>query len=72
VVVLEDPATDDAIRSLVALSLLAERGIQRLHNHAMSQEWQKGGDSACRHLGLTEDETEDLLDELNETFHTER
>jgi hypothetical protein len=35
-------------------------------------EWDKGGDAACRHLGLTEDETEDLLDELNETFHTER
>lgn len=70
--VLDDAATDDAIRSLVALSLLAEKGIQRLHNHSTSYEWEKGGESACRHLGLTEDETEDLLDELNETFHTER
>jgi HD-like signal output (HDOD) protein len=70
--VLDDAATDDAIRSLVALSLLAEKGIQRLHNHSTSYEWEKGGASACRHLGLTEDETEDLLDELNETFHTER
>ena len=70
--VLDDPSTDDAIRSLVALSLLAEKGIQRLHNHHSSYEWEKGGESACRHLGLTEDETEDLLEELNETFHTER
>jgi hypothetical protein len=38
----------------------------------MSYEWEKGGDLACRHLGLSEDETADLLDELHEAFHTER
>lgn len=70
--VLDDPSTDDAIRSLVALSVLAEKGIQRLHGGSTNYEWEKGGDAACRHLGLTEDETEDLLEELNETFHTER
>jgi len=70
--VLEDPATDDAIRSLVALSLLAEQGIQRFHGRRMSYEWEKGGAAACRHLGLGEDETADLLDELHEALHTER
>jgi HD-like signal output (HDOD) protein len=34
--VLDDPSTDDAIRSLVALSLLAEKGIQRLHGRSTS------------------------------------
>ncbi|MFC0167119.1 HDOD domain-containing protein [Pseudoduganella danionis] len=70
--VLEDPATDDAIRSLVSLALLAEQGIQRFHGRRMSYEWEKGRDYACRHLGLTEDETADLLEELNEALHTER
>ncbi|MES2117354.1 MAG: HDOD domain-containing protein [Pseudomonadota bacterium] len=70
--VLDDPATDDAVRSLVALSVLAEKGIQRYHGNAVSLEWEKGGAPACRHLGLSEDETADLLDELHETFHNER
>jgi HD-like signal output (HDOD) protein len=70
--VLSDPDTDDAIRSLVALSLLAEKGIQRYHGRRMSMEWEKGGELACQHLGLDQDETEDLLEELHEAFHTER
>ena len=70
--VLDDPATDDAIRSLVALSLLAEKAIQRFHGNSSSLEWDKGGDRACAHLALSEDETDDLLEELNETFHTEQ
>ncbi|MES2349915.1 MAG: HDOD domain-containing protein [Pseudomonadota bacterium] len=70
--VLDDPATDDAVRSLVALALLAEKGIARFHGRSLSYEWEKGGDGACRHLGLSEDETADLLDELHEAFHTDR
>jgi HD-like signal output (HDOD) protein len=70
--VLNDPATDDAVRSLVALSLLAEKGIERFHGRPMSYEWEKGGALACQHLGLSEDDTADLLDELHEAFHHER
>ena len=70
--VLDDPATDDAVRSLVALTLLAEKGIARFFGRTLSQEWEKGGELACQHLGLTEDEAADLLDELNEAFHNER
>jgi HD-like signal output (HDOD) protein len=70
--VLDDPATDDAVRSLVALALLAEKGIQRFFGRTLSYEWEKGGALACQHLGLTEDEAADLLDELNEAFHNER
>jgi HD-like signal output (HDOD) protein len=69
--VMNDPATDDAVRSLVALSVLAEKGIQRYHGNSDSLEWEKGGAQACAHLGLSEDETADLLDELQETFHLE-
>ncbi|MPQ60041.1 HDOD domain-containing protein [Duganella sp. FT27W] len=70
--VLDDPATDDAVRSLVALTLLAEKGITRFFGRTLSHEWEKGGELACQHLGLTEDEAADLLDELNEAFHNER
>jgi HD-like signal output (HDOD) protein len=69
--VMNDAATDDAVRSLVALSVLAEKGIQRYHGNSDSLEWEKGGAQACAHLGLSEDETADLLDELQETFHLE-
>jgi len=69
--VLGDNATDDAIRSLVAGAVLAERAIQRYHGNSASLEWEKGGAEACRHLGLNEDESADLLDELHETFHIE-
>lgn len=69
--VMDDDATDDAVRSLVALSVLAEKGIQRYHGNGDSLEWEKGGARACAHLGLSQDETADLLDELHETFHTD-
>jgi len=70
--VLEDAATDDAVRSLVALSLLAEKAIQRYHGNSVSLEWDKGGARACAHLGLADDEVADLLEELHETFHNEQ
>lgn len=69
--VLEDGATDEAIRSLVALSVLAEKGIQRYHGNSTSLEWDKGGARACRHLGLDQDETAELLDELHEMFDSD-
>ena len=67
--VLEDENTADAIRSLVALSLLAERAIRRYQGHAGSVEWDKGGERACAYLSLDEDETAELLDELEEALH---
>jgi HD-like signal output (HDOD) protein len=67
--VLEDENTDDTIRSLVALSLLADRAIRRYQGHAGSVEWDKGGERACTYLSLDEDETAELLDELEEALH---
>jgi HD-like signal output (HDOD) protein len=69
--VLDDAATDDAVRSLVALSLLAENAIQKYQGLSQSVEWDKGGARACAHLGLSEEETADLLDELHESFHAD-
>ena len=69
--VLEDSATDDAVRSLVALSLLAECAIQKYQGHGQSIEWDKGGARACAYLGLSPEETTDLLDELHDSFHAE-
>lgn len=67
--VLDDSATAWAVRSLVALSLLAENAICRYQGHAESNEWNKGGAAACAHLGLSDEETHELLDELLDAFH---
>ena len=69
--VLDDCATDDSVRSLVALSLLAESAIQQYQGRASSLEWDKGGARACRYLGLSPEEIADLLDELHDCFHGE-
>lgn len=66
--VIDDAATDDAVRSLVALSLLAERALQAYQGHPGSLEWDKGGARACAYLGLSADETTDLLDQLLDCF----
>jgi HD-like signal output (HDOD) protein len=69
--VLEDTNTAGAVRSLVALSLLAEAAICKYQGHAESLEWNKGGARACAYLGLSAEETAELLDELHEAFHEE-
>lgn len=69
--VLEDAATDDAVRSLIALSLVAECAIRKYQGNGRSPEWDKGGARACAYLGLAPDETTDLLDELHDAFHRE-
>jgi HD-like signal output (HDOD) protein len=66
--VIDDDASDDTVRSLVALSLLAERALQSYQGHSTSVEWDKGGDSACAYLGLSPDEITDLLDQLLDAF----
>ena len=67
--VIDDEATPDTVRSLVALSLLANRAIDQYRGAASSHEWDKGGARACAYLALQEDETTDLLDQLHDMFH---
>lgn len=67
--VLEDSATSDAVRSLVALSLLAESAIQKYQGQDGSVEWDKGGARASAYLDLGDDDVTDLLDELHDAFH---
>ena len=62
--VIDDAASDDALRSLVALSLLAERALQAYQGQSASVEWDKGGERACAYLGLSDGEAADLLDQL--------
>ena len=70
--VLEDANTAGALRSLVALSLLAESAICKYQGDAESLEWNKGGARACAYLGLSAEETAELLDELHEAFHDDQ
>jgi len=69
--VLEDATSDDRVRSLVALSLLAERAIRKYQGHADSLEWTKGGAQACAYLAMSDEEAAELLDELHEALHEE-
>jgi HD-like signal output (HDOD) protein len=69
--VLDDANTHGTVRALVALSLLAESAISAYQGDAESVEWNKGGARACAYLGLSEEETAELLDELHEAFHDE-
>jgi HD-like signal output (HDOD) protein len=69
---LDDANTAGLVRSLVALSLLAESAICKYQGLAESLEWNKGGARACAYLGLSEEETAELLDELHEAFHDEQ
>ena len=67
--VIDDPATAGPVRSLIALSLLAENAICRYQGHAESNEWNKGGVAACAYLGMSDEETAEIMDELLEAFH---
>jgi hypothetical protein len=51
--------------------VLAEGAICKYQGHAESLEWNKGGARACAYLGLSDEETAELLDELHEAFHEE-
>jgi len=69
--VLDDADTSATVRSMVALSLLADSAISKYQGHGDSLEWHKGGARAMAYLGLSDEETAELLDELVEAFHNE-
>jgi len=69
--VLDDADNPAAVRSMVALSLLAEAAISKYQGQGESLEWNKGGARAMAYLGMSDDEKEELLDELVEAFHND-
>lgn len=66
---LEDGATDETIRALIALALLAEYAIQKYHGQELFAEWEKGGELACQFLGISADDAADRFDELQDLFN---
>lgn len=70
--VLDDADAAPTVRSLVALSLLAESAIRKYQGDAESLEWNKGGARATAYLGLSDEETHELLEELHEAFHDDQ
>ena len=66
--VMDDNVTEQSVRSLIALSLLAERAIQKYHGNSQCIEWEKGGRIACAHLGLPPGEIDDMLAELHDLY----
>jgi HD-like signal output (HDOD) protein len=68
--VLEDRVTEEGVRNLIALGLLADYAIHRNHGEEGFAEWEKGGQAACRQLGLTPHELADRLEELQDLFNS--
>ncbi len=66
---LQDRATEDTVRTLIALALLAEYAIHKYHGEDVFAEWEKGGEIACHFLGLSQHEVDDRFDELHEMFN---
>lgn len=67
--VLEDGATEELVRALIALSLIAEYAIQKYQGTDYCNEWLKGGELACQFLGVSIDEVDDHVDEVIEVFN---
>ncbi|WP_394779734.1 HDOD domain-containing protein [Undibacterium sp.] len=66
---LQDKATEDRVRTLIALALVAEYAIHKYHGEDLFAEWEKGGDMACQFLGMSQHEVEDRFDELHDMFN---
>jgi HD-like signal output (HDOD) protein len=67
---LEDTATDEGVRGLIALSTLAEYAIQKYEGEEISAEWHKGGAMVCQYLGMSLGDAEDWCEELQDLFNT--
>jgi HD-like signal output (HDOD) protein len=66
--VLQDSNTGNVVRNLIALSLLVDYGIARQHSHITIPEWEIGGAAVCDYLGLSQNEADDISDEIQEIF----
>lgn len=66
---LEDTATDNTIRGLIALSCLAEHAIQKYDGNDRSPEWHKAEKQVCHYLGVSAHDAEDWCEELQDLFN---
>ena len=66
---LEDVATDDGVRGLIALSTLADYAIQKYEGQETSAEWFKASERVCQYLGISLDDAEDWCEELQALFN---
>jgi HD-like signal output (HDOD) protein len=66
---LEDAATDDGVRGLIALSTLAEYAIQKYEGQERSAEWGKASELVCQYLGIGLHDAEDWCEELQDMFN---
>lgn len=66
---LEDTATEDSVRGLIALSTLAEYAIQKYEGQESSSEWFKARERVCQYLGIGLHDAEDWCEELQDMFN---
>ncbi|MDE1947760.1 MAG: HDOD domain-containing protein [Burkholderiales bacterium] len=66
--ILSDAKAPDAVRRLVAMTLLAERAIQAFAGMNTGTEWAKGGDAAMGALMLGEQDVDDWVERLLDGF----
>ncbi|MBY0573310.1 MAG: HDOD domain-containing protein [Undibacterium sp.] len=67
---LDDLATDNSVRGLIALTSVAELAIQKFEGKESSTEWRKAEVQVCQYLGIDADEVEDWCEELQEIFNS--
>lgn len=66
--VLRDGATDEKVRGLIALALVAEYAIHTFHGEDYFAEWVKGKEDVMQFLGWSDDDIADQVDDLHEIF----
>jgi HD-like signal output (HDOD) protein len=66
--IIADNITPDAIKGLVALSLVVEKVIQTYRHQNRHFEWEKGGTMALDALGISMDEMTDICEDMHHRF----
>ena len=66
--IFHDPDVPESISRLVAMGLIAELAIQRFARLNRSSEWDKGGEFVAGTLLLSDQDVEDLIDQLTNQF----
>ena len=69
--VFSDRQAPDPVKRLVAMSLVAELGIQRFANLNETNEWKKGGEFAASLLMLSDYDMDDWVEVMIERFNLE-